>query len=200
MSGEPECSRIGSADAAWPSMTVRSGRASARRGLAAGRMWTRSRPSACWRHSVIVTCFAARVACALSPTTTIAPGSLVACITGSQQPAKRRSWSTRRSRPRTGPCSRPSSLAGCGPFTSCATRGALRSPGASMCGDRTPRAATSRCRGLSATGVAARWIVHNGMMEVLARRIPVARLRYEALLEQPAAELSRVPRGDRAGR
>jgi hypothetical protein len=45
---------------------------------------------------------------------------------------------------------------------------------------------------MSAPAVALRWILHNAMMEMVGRRIPVARLRYEQLLADPRAELERV--------
>lgn len=45
---------------------------------------------------------------------------------------------------------------------------------------------------MSAPRVAARWILHNAMMEMVGRRIPVARVRYEQLLANPRAELQRA--------
>ena len=39
------------------------------------------------------------------------------------------------------------------------------------------------------TGVAARWIAHNAMMELLARRKPGARIRYESFVDDPRAVL-----------
>lgn len=45
---------------------------------------------------------------------------------------------------------------------------------------------------LGASAVAARWLAHNTMMELLGRRAPVSRLRYEAFLADPRPELSRV--------
>ncbi len=45
---------------------------------------------------------------------------------------------------------------------------------------------------LSAPQVAARWIQHNTMMEMLGARIPVARLGYERFLADPRAELERA--------
>lgn len=41
-------------------------------------------------------------------------------------------------------------------------------------------------------GVSARWIAHNTLMELLGRRVPVARLRYETFIERPKQELLRV--------
>lgn len=38
----------------------------------------------------------------------------------------------------------------------------------------------------------ARWITHNAYMELLGRRVPVTRLRYESLMENPRGELLRV--------
>ena len=40
--------------------------------------------------------------------------------------------------------------------------------------------------------VAVRWILHNAMMELLGRRIPVVRVCYEAFLADPRTELSRI--------
>ena len=45
---------------------------------------------------------------------------------------------------------------------------------------------------MSAPQVAARWILHNSMMEMVGRRVPVVRLRYERLLADPRPELERV--------
>jgi hypothetical protein len=45
---------------------------------------------------------------------------------------------------------------------------------------------------MSAASVSARWILHNGLMERLARRIPATRTRYETFLANPRAELERM--------
>lgn len=45
---------------------------------------------------------------------------------------------------------------------------------------------------LGATSVSARWDAYNWMMEALGRRMPVARLRYEAFLRDPRGELERT--------
>lgn len=45
---------------------------------------------------------------------------------------------------------------------------------------------------MGAGQVAGRWIAHNVMMELLGRRIPMARLGYEALLADPRAEITRI--------
>ena len=45
---------------------------------------------------------------------------------------------------------------------------------------------------LGATSVSARWDAYNWMMEALGRRMPVARLRYEAFLRDPRFQLERA--------
>lgn len=45
---------------------------------------------------------------------------------------------------------------------------------------------------LGATSVSARWNAYNWMMEALGRRLPVARVRYEAFLRDPGVELERT--------
>jgi hypothetical protein len=56
---------------------------------------------------------------------------------------------------------------------------------------------------LSPSSVAIRWAVHNTSMEIFARRVPSARMRYEAFLRRPRRELSlalaAVGRPPRAG-
>ena len=42
---------------------------------------------------------------------------------------------------------------------------------------------------IGAIGVAARWIAHNAMMELLGRRAPVARMRYESFVADPGTEV-----------
>lgn len=42
---------------------------------------------------------------------------------------------------------------------------------------------------LGAASVSARWIAHNSLMELLGRRVPVARLGYETFVQRPAPEL-----------
>lgn len=44
----------------------------------------------------------------------------------------------------------------------------------------------------NAPGASSRWIVQNAFMELLGRRVPVTRLRYETFMEDPPGELRRV--------
>lgn len=45
---------------------------------------------------------------------------------------------------------------------------------------------------MSAASVSARWILHNSLMEMLARRVPATRTRYETFLANPREELRRM--------
>jgi Sulfotransferase family len=45
---------------------------------------------------------------------------------------------------------------------------------------------------MGAAAVGARWLMHNAMMEMLSRRVPVARLSYERFLAKPRDELRHV--------
>ncbi|HET6745263.1 MAG TPA: sulfotransferase [Candidatus Limnocylindria bacterium] len=45
---------------------------------------------------------------------------------------------------------------------------------------------------MSAPQVAGRWILHNAMMELLARNTPVVRVNYETFLARPRQELERI--------
>jgi hypothetical protein len=45
---------------------------------------------------------------------------------------------------------------------------------------------------LGSLQVSARWLLHNATMELLSRRVPVARVRYESLLSDPRGELQRA--------